>query len=256
MEKRRSRDGRYTEKRRSGHGRIAAFVYEAARAETPGTVALQERSGKLARDSRWPPMSICQISSRVTGRTIEESVRLQAAWSEFLLRPAWTWTWFGTFTFKDRITRTAAERDWNRFIRELNTIRFGKRYRKRGETITYARGIEYQRRRVLHFHALIGLLVPRMNQFDAMKIWEQCGSLVDIDEVKAGKKKLASRQPRTGYSRIYEYDPSLGGLNYLTKYVSKGGEITVHCSKKTGLALQLSPVFAGPGHQQTLTFGD
>lgn len=188
-------------------------------------------------------MSICQISSRVTGRTVRETVKLQAAYAEFLLRPAWSWDWFATCTFKEPVTKSGAERDWNRFIRELNTIRFGKQYRRRGETITYARGIEYQRRGVLHFHSLIGRLVPRMNQFDAMKIWEQCGSLINVNGVQVS---------RTGFARIYEYDPSLGGLYYLTKYVSKGGEITVHCSRKTGLALQLLPLAGGPGHQQNL----
>jgi len=188
-------------------------------------------------------MSISRISARVIGRTVAETVRLQAAWSEFLLRPAWFWTWFGTFTFKEPVSRSGAERDWNRFIRELNTIRFGKRYQARGETITYAKGIEYQKRGVIHLHTLIGLLVPRMNQFDAMKIWERCGSLIEVNGVDV---------PRTGYSRIYEYDASRGGLYYITKYVSKGGEIAVHCSQKTGLALKLKPSVDGPGLPQDL----
>lgn len=188
-------------------------------------------------------MSILRISNRVIGRTVAETIRLQAGYSELLMRPDWRWMWFGTFTYKEPVTESGADRDWNRFIRELNILCFGKGYRRRGETITYARGIEYQARGVLHFHSLLGRLSRRMNQFDAMKIWERCGSLIDVNGV---------RVPRTGFARIYEYDPSRGGLEYVVKYVGKGGMITVHCSKKTGLALQLRPSKGGPGHQQDL----
>jgi len=192
-------------------------------------------------------MAILRISNRVIGRTARETVALQEGYGELLTRPGWRWFWFGTFTYKEPVTESGADRDWRRFIRELNTIRFGRQYRRRGETITYARGIEYQSRGVLHFHALIGDLVPRMNQFDAMKIWERCGSLIEINGVRVS---------RTGFARIYDYDPSRGGLEYLVKYVGKGGMITVHCSKKTGLTLQSRPLIGGPGHQQALSLPD
>ncbi|MBA7713924.1 hypothetical protein ES703_122935 [subsurface metagenome] len=212
-------------------------------------------------------MSILHISTRVIGRTVEETARLKAGHGELLTRPAWGWTWFGTFTFKEPITISGANRDWNRFVQELNAIRFGKRYRARGETITYAMAIEYQKRGVPHLHALMGL-TGRLNQFDAMKIWEQCGSLImkkspvvyirpkplkRPDGVIATIRPEDARRilhPRTGYARIYEYDPLRGGLEYIIKYVGKRGEITVHCSQKTGLALQLRPSVDGPGLPQ------
>ncbi|GAI36086.1 unnamed protein product, partial [marine sediment metagenome] len=41
----------------------------------------------------------------------------------------------------------------------------------------------------------------RLDPFEVMRAWEQCGSLIYID---------GNLQPRTGFARVYEYDPSLG----------------------------------------------
>ncbi|GAI31016.1 unnamed protein product, partial [marine sediment metagenome] len=105
-------------------------------------------------------------------------------------------------------------------------------------------GIEYQIRGVLHYHAILGLM-GRLDPFEVMRAWEQCGSLIYID---------GNLQPRTGFARVYEYDPSLGGERYVSKYAVKGGIIEIGCSQRTALGLQLRPLVGGPGHQGEISF--
>ncbi|GAI38497.1 unnamed protein product, partial [marine sediment metagenome] len=81
--------------------------------------------------------------------------------------------------------------------------------------------------------------------FEVMRDWERCGSKVYID---------GELQPRTGFARVYEYDPSRGGERYVSKYAVKGGIIEIGCSQRTALALQLRPLVGGPGHQGEISF--
>ncbi|GAH90472.1 unnamed protein product [marine sediment metagenome] len=151
---------------------------------------------------------------------------------------------FGHLTYKQPVTKTGADRDFNRFVRGIDEKCFGRRYRERGKHITFARGVEYQIRGVLHNHVLLGL-TGDLSPFDIIRLWERIGSLVEIDGVL---------QPRTGFARVYEYDPNLGGSHYVSKYAVKGGTVEVGCSKKTELALQLRPFTNGAGHQQEINF--
>ncbi|GAI38027.1 unnamed protein product, partial [marine sediment metagenome] len=108
---------------------------------------------------------------------------------------------FGHLTYKQPVTKIGADRDFNRFVRGIDEKCFGRRYRERGKHITFARGVEYQIRGVLHNHVLLGL-TGDLSPFDIIRLWERIGSLVEIDGVL---------QPRTGFARVYEYDPNLGG---------------------------------------------
>jgi len=206
-------------------GEIADFIRSQTRPRP-------RQSRCLARKCPRSPANILHISCRVIGRTVEETLKLMEGYGELLSRPAWDWRWFVTLTYKEAVTEDAIERDWNRFVAQLNRDLFGARWRRRGKTITWAMAIEYQKRGVAHLHALMGL-TGHLNQFDAKETWERCGPRI---ETKDGKWR-----PRTGYARIYEYKPALGGLNYIIKYVGKGGVITVGCSRKTAFDLRLRP---------------
>ncbi|GAI40640.1 unnamed protein product, partial [marine sediment metagenome] len=89
---------------------------------------------------------------------------------------------FGHLTYKQPVTKTGADRDFNRFVRGIDEKCFGRRYRERGKHITFARGVEYQIRGVLHNHVLLGL-TGDLSPFDIIRLWERIGSLVEIDGV-------------------------------------------------------------------------
>jgi hypothetical protein len=95
-------------------------------------------------------------------------------------------------TFPDRIHPEAAGKLWRVFLRQLPPTR-------------WARALEYQKRGVLHYHALVwfggGQELRRL-------------SFMDRWYALAG-----------GFARIVAYDPARGAGFYLGKYVSKGGEV-------------------------------
>ncbi len=131
-------------------------------------------------------------------------VQLVQAWGDFLA--PWPWSWFTTHTFEDRTHPEAAIKCWNRWIHQLNREIFGVRYTARlQDGVLWVRGLEYQKRGVIHFHALVGRVPDDVGRFDFMKRWELLA----------------------GYARIFPYDPVKGARYYLGKYVAKGGEIDV-----------------------------
>jgi len=86
---------------------------------------------------------------------------------------------------------------------KLNRQLYGPRwYKKAHGGIPWARGLEYQRRDVIHFHALF-LNVKGLRRLSCMDLWNEIAGIARIEAVKDG---LAARR-------------------YLTKYVSKEGEI-------------------------------
>lgn len=139
-------------------------------------------------------------------------------WAEFL--DEWPWDWFTTHTFRHEIYPEAANKVWNRWIHQLNRHVFGVRYTNRPhDGVTWARGLEYQRRGVIHFHALLGRIPSTTRRLDWMDKWT----------------KLA------GYARIQPYDPTRGARYYLSKYVLKGGEIDLGGPLRGGPLFELRP---------------
>ena len=135
---------------------------------------------------------------------IERSRTLPDAWASFLDR--WTWSWFTTNTFREEVHPEAAGKAWDRWIHQLNREIFGVRYWKRpGDGVIWARGQEYQRRGVIHFHALIGRIPNNVRRLDWMDLWDDLA----------------------GFARIEAYDPTKGARYYLGKYVLKGGQMDV-----------------------------
>lgn len=139
-------------------------------------------------------------------------IRRRAAkgYADFLEDPRWSWQWYITLTFTAEIHPEQANKYFYRWIRKINEIAYGKHYRKHGGGVTWVRGLEFQRRGVIHFHALISGIPEDFNRLSAMILWEDTGK-------------------KCGFARIYPYKE--GACSYISKYVSKGGELDIWVGK-------------------------
>jgi hypothetical protein len=80
--------------------------------------------------------------------------QLKQAWAEFLGQ--WTWEWFCTLTFvEDRVHPERADKCFRVWLARVNEAAYGKRWRRQGKGVTWARGAEFQRRGSIHFHVLL-----------------------------------------------------------------------------------------------------
>jgi len=73
-----------------------------------------------------------------------------------------------------------------------------------GQPMQHARALEWQKRAVVHFHALIWNVRRRTGRIAWQVKWEEIGG---------------------GWCAIFPYDRARGARFYLGKYVSKGGEV-------------------------------
>lgn len=131
---------------------------------------------------------------------------LVPAWVSMLARHPWEW--FGTFTFQAEVHPEAADkvfRLWARRIgRQVDTARAVRS--GRGGVI-WVRGLEWQKRGVIHFHALLRAvhsLDENVSRFEAMGLWETLAG---------------------GYARIFPVQSARAAAAYVCKYSVKGGEI-------------------------------
>lgn len=137
---------------------------------------------------------------------------LRDTWSEYVENFS-QWESFWTLTFADRdrthdVTRTEAEYLWRRLVQSLNTDLFGNHYtRIVGHCyFGYALAFEYQTRGALHMHALVD---RRANWELANRLWRQMAGIIKIKKVDDVHK--VSR--------------------YLSKYVTKGGDLNMYRPK-------------------------
>jgi hypothetical protein len=127
---------------------------------------------------------------------------------EWLL-PLRPWSIFITLTFRDEKPPDVAKALLRRLIRTLNQDVFGKHYVKKvGHSyFSYIYAIEYQRRDVVHFHVLI----DRPVNFDRIHIlWNSWAGFAWTEIVK---------------------DP-IDVIDYVCKYICKGGEVYPYIAKK------------------------
>lgn len=134
-----------------------------------------------------------------------EPIQLQRDYSEMLMRPAWGWDWFGHLTFRDAKHPEAADKIFNKWVHLINRRVFGSRYwsRKQSDGVLWARGLEVQKREVIHYHFLMSRVPGDLGRFEMMDTWD----------------KMA------GYARIHPYVAAKGAETYVVKYAAKGGEI-------------------------------
>ena len=131
---------------------------------------------------------------------------LHRGWITFLQR--YEWQWFCTLTFRDMVHPEAADKRFRTLISKLNRKLFGPRWSKKpNETVIWARGIEYQKRDVLHFHALIGCQNINLDCYTDRRHW--------ADEWN----------DMAGFARIEKIKSAKDAARYVTKYVTKGGQI-------------------------------
>ena len=130
---------------------------------------------------------------------------LRDAWVSFLA--AYTFQWFATLTFETNVHPEAALKRWRFYTNQLNRSLYGRRWQKKGHGgIYWVLGIEYQKRGVIHFHALMGaendlnILARRLTWMD---YWNELAGFARIEAIRSNE----------------------AALRYVTKYVIKDGEI-------------------------------
>jgi len=146
-------------------------------------------------------------------------VTLNEAWVKFIERFE-PYHWYTTLTFKNEVTQGRAEKQFKRFIRLINESLFGRHYRGRELGVSWVKAIERQRRGVIHFHALVGGEVWKLRRFTFMDLWREGGFFSN------GKRFQGN-----GFAKIEKYNRKLGARHYLSKYVSKGGELDIFIPK-------------------------
>jgi hypothetical protein len=125
---------------------------------------------------------------------------LRDAWIALLGR--WEWEWFCTFTFRDLVHPEAADKRFRVLISQANRVLYGHRWHKKGQGMRWVRALEYQKRDVIHYHALMAG-VKDLRRLTWMDRWHELA----------------------GYARIEKIDTADAVVRYVSKYVVKGGEI-------------------------------
>jgi hypothetical protein len=125
---------------------------------------------------------------------------LRDAWIAFLGR--WEWEWFCTFTFRDMVHPEAADKRFRLLLSEANRVLYGHRWHKHGGGLRWVRALEYQKRDVIHYHALVGG-VRDLRRLTWMDRWYELA----------------------GIARIEPITTTAAVVRYVSKYVVKGGEI-------------------------------
>jgi len=125
---------------------------------------------------------------------------LRDGWIRLLER--WQWEWFCTFTFRDMVHPEAADKRFRVLISQANRVLFGTMWYKRNQGLRWVRALEYQKRDVIHYHALMAG-VQDLRRLTWMDRWHELA----------------------GYARIESIESAAAVARYVSKYVVKGGEI-------------------------------
>lgn len=139
--------------------------------------------------------------------------KVAGAYADWFKRFDPLWSWYCSFTFRPALNKSGsvhpekADKLFSRYINNLNCQIYGKKYRKYPmKGVLVARATETgDKGGLLHYHALIGHLPEDVNRMAWKESWNDMA----------------------GFSRIFPYDPSLGGVHYMAKsaYAFKRGEI-------------------------------
>ena len=106
------------------------------------------------------------------------------------------------FTFRDLVHPEAADKRFRVLLSQANRMLYGVRWHKHGEGIRWVRALEYQKRDVIHYHALMAG-VQDLRRLTWMDRWHELA----------------------GYARIESIESAAAVARYVSKYVVKGGEI-------------------------------
>jgi len=155
---------------------------------------------------------------------------IRDAWCEFLGR--WQWQWFCTLTFREIVHPEAADKSFRYFTSKLNRQLYGPRwYKKAHGGIPWVRALEYQRRGVIHFHALFAD-IEGVRRLSWMDTWDEIA----------------------GYARIEAIKDKWAVRRYVTKYCLKEGEIELGGALSRPARLLLNQIPSRIPAQPTLAF--
>lgn len=132
--------------------------------------------------------------------------RIVEGWERFIDR--YQWDWFATFTFREEIHPEAADKRFRVWMKSLQQAVAGNNYRLNPrDQVRWVRGLEWQKRGALHFHALMYHRMD-LNLIQRRKAWEaEWLGLTD------------------SFASIYPCDSSGAVRSYIAKYCGKGGEV-------------------------------
>ena len=120
------------------------------------------------------------------------------------------WEWFATLTFRDDPPWFRCYQLWGEMLRWM---------RRQGAYPSYFRGVEYQERGVLHFHALL-YGVSAVRRMALVDWWWQ----------------------HAGMARVLAYERKRGARHYISKYLTKDakgwGTWTLQLASQKTLALE------------------
>lgn len=145
-------------------------------------------------------------------RGIPLRIAARLAWADWL-QQFW-WQWFVTLTFAESMHPEEATKRFNQWIAWLNRKAYSRGWRLNEDGVFWVLATEFQRRGVVHFHALIG----------------------DVEDLNGRVSRRAARNvwyPRNGLARVDAIDDGISAItNYVSKYVAKGGELEVSSSMR------------------------
>lgn len=137
-------------------------------------------------------------------RNRQEQLRLQDGYIELLID--YPWEWFVTFTFARYVHPEAAIRHFRKFIDAINKELFGRRWQNKPHGgVMYAVCTERQSNNNPHLHAVI-LGVGNLRRLTKMDQWQD-------------------QSTSTGFARIEDIKNPRSSIAYITKYLTKDGEI-------------------------------
>ncbi len=150
---------------------------------------------------REPREGYSQEASEASPAPRCQAETLRASWADFLAELG-PWEWFGTFTFRDYVHPERADKLFRLFVSQGNRTLYGPRWYRKGKGLTWVRGLEYQKRSVIHYHALFKD-AHGLRRLDLMDWWYD----------------------HAGIARIEATTSQEAVRRYVSKYTVKGGEI-------------------------------
>lgn len=147
-----------------------------------------------------------------------DSARVEpAAWSEFLSRLG-PWECFATFTFRDSTHPEKADKLFRLLVSEGNRALHGPRWHRKGKGITWVRGLEYQRRDVIHYHALL----KGMRGLRRLAMMDRWKNLAGFARIEAVNSQEAVQRYTSKYT-IKDRDIDMGGPGIPAEVRTSGG---------------------------------
>ena len=126
-------------------------------------------------------------------------------WIGFL--SSYQWDWFTSQTFRNPTHPEAADKTFRMWISQINRTMWGPRWYKKKMSVYWVRALEWQKRDVLHFHALISHPEQDLNTLQSRLLW------------------MDRWNQLAGYARITKPNSTEAVTRYVTKYLIKDGDL-------------------------------